>query len=56
MAKSWIWRSVAAVLLVTVLGFWWLQWQSAPVDLVSGTAPAAQARAGGFGDSDGDDD
>jgi cytochrome b len=24
------WRSVAAVLLAGVLGFWWLQWQSAP--------------------------
>ena len=25
------WRSVAALLLVAVLGFWWLQWQDAPV-------------------------
>jgi len=24
------WRSVAAVLIAGVLGFWWLQWQSAP--------------------------
>jgi cytochrome b len=24
------WRSVAALMLVGVLGFWWLQWQSAP--------------------------
>jgi cytochrome b len=24
------WRSVAVVLLAGVLGFWWLQWQSAP--------------------------
>lgn len=24
------WRSVAAVVLAGVLGFWWLQWQSAP--------------------------
>ncbi len=24
------WRSVALVMLVAVLGFWWLQWQSAP--------------------------
>jgi cytochrome b len=24
------WRGVAAVLLAGVLGFWWLQWQSAP--------------------------
>ncbi len=24
------WRSVAALMLAAVLGFWWLQWQSAP--------------------------
>ena len=24
------WRSVAALMLVAVLGFWWTQWQSAP--------------------------
>lgn len=24
------WRSVAALMLVAVLGFWWLQWQAAP--------------------------
>lgn len=24
------WRSVAVLMLVAVLGFWWLQWQSAP--------------------------
>ena len=24
------WRSLAAVMLVAVLGFWWLQWRSAP--------------------------
>lgn len=24
------WRSVAAILLLAVLGFWWLQWQGAP--------------------------
>jgi cytochrome b len=32
------WRSIAAVLLAAVLGFWWMQWQSAPVDIVSGTS------------------
>ena len=36
------WRSVAAVLLAAVLGFWWLQWQYAPVDVVSGLAPAVE--------------
>jgi len=25
------WRSLAAVMLVAVLGFWWLQWRSAPL-------------------------
>lgn len=24
------WRSVAALILIAVLGFWWLQWQGAP--------------------------
>jgi len=24
------WRTLAAVILITVLGFWWLQWNSAP--------------------------
>lgn len=30
------WRGIAAVLLAAVLGFWWLQWQSTPVDALSG--------------------
>jgi cytochrome b len=39
------WRSVAALMLVAVLGFWWLQWQSAPAGgLAAGTAASAQAR------------
>ena len=33
------WRSVAVVLLVAVLGFWWMQWQDAPSP---GAAVAAQ--------------
>ena len=33
------WRSVAAMVLVAVLGFWWLQWQNAP----SGGTQAATA-------------
>lgn len=36
------WRGVAVVLLAAVLGFWWLQWQSAPYDVVSGL-PAIEA-------------
>ena len=39
------WRTVAALMLVAVLGFWWLQWQSAPaggglVDRPAASAPA----------------
>jgi cytochrome b len=33
------WRGVAAVLLAGVLGFWWLQWQSAPP---AGTTAASE--------------
>jgi cytochrome b len=34
------WRSVGVLMLVAVLGFWWLQWQSAPsgADLADGAA------------------
>jgi cytochrome b len=35
------WRSVGALMLVAVLGFWWLQWQSAPAPL-DGMAAATQ--------------
>jgi cytochrome b len=44
------WRSVAALMLVAVLGFWWLQWQSAPRGGLTGL-PAASARG-----HDADDD
>ena len=37
------WRSVAALMLVAVLGFWWLQWQTAPSGGLAGP-PAASAR------------
>ena len=46
------WRSVAALMLVAVLGFWWLQWQSAPAGGFI-DQPAASAQAGGH---DRDDD
>jgi cytochrome b len=36
------WRSIAVLLLAAVLGFWWMQWQSAPIDAMSGR-PAASA-------------
>lgn len=35
-------RSIAALLLAAVVGFWWLQWNSAPAGSVAGPA-AAQA-------------
>lgn len=48
------WRSVAALMLVAVLGFWWLQWQSAPSgDALSGNT-AVSAPAGGEHDRDDD--
>jgi cytochrome b len=33
------WRSVAALMLVAVLGFWWLQWQGAPSGGISADTP-----------------
>jgi cytochrome b len=47
------WRTVAALMLVAVLGFWYVQWQSAPAqNTVLGNAlPQLQA---GDGDHDGD--
>jgi hypothetical protein len=39
------WRSVAAVMVVAVLGFWWLQWQGTPAASASGR-PVAMAEAG----------
>lgn len=37
------WRSVAALMLVAVLGFWWLQWQAAPSGRAITDRPAATA-------------
>ena len=37
------WRSVGVLMLVAVLGFWWLQWQSAPTDAVDGAAASGHA-------------
>jgi cytochrome b len=36
------WRSVAVLLLAAVLGFWWMQWQSSPLDALTGS-PAVTA-------------
>ena len=38
------WRIVAVVLLAGVLGFWWLQWQSAPAGATAAAAPARHHR------------
>jgi len=38
------WRSVAALMLIAVLGFWWLQWQTAPVGARVSERPAATAK------------
>lgn len=46
------WRSVAVAMLVAVLGFWWLQWQTAPSGGLEGRA-AASTKAP---DHDRDDD
>lgn len=46
------WRSVAVVMLVAVLGFWWLQWQDAPV----GQAQAATVVSHGKHGQQHDDD
>lgn len=37
------WRGVAALMVVAVLGFWWLQWQERPVAAAFAAAPAAAA-------------
>jgi cytochrome b len=46
------WRPLALLVLAAVLGFWWLQWQSAPApDAASGGAVAIKkAKYGGHGD------
>jgi cytochrome b len=46
------WRSVAGLMLVAVLGFWWLQWQSAP----DAVASAGSAHSQVSRQADGDDD
>jgi cytochrome b len=46
------WRSVAALMLVAVLGFWWLQWQGAPATTAAGDGTTAAAKAARHGDDD----
>lgn len=38
------WRSVAVLMLLAVLGFWWLQWQGAPAGGGLADRPAAAAQ------------
>jgi cytochrome b len=40
------WRTVAVLMLAAVLGFWWLQWQSAPSGGTLADGPAASAKGG----------
>jgi cytochrome b len=44
-------RSVAALMLVAVLGFWWMQWQGSPANL-GGQGSAASARSLDHDDDD----
>jgi cytochrome b len=39
------WRSVAVLMLVAVLGFWWFQWRSAPSGAGLTDQPAVSAKA-----------
>lgn len=49
------WRSVAALMLVAVLGFWWLQWQNAPAGTgSSGQSAVSTQVTHRDGDGDGD--
>lgn len=54
------WRSVGALMLVAVLGFWWLQWQAAPGPEASQAAGAGPSAASAWHNShaktDDDDD
>jgi Prokaryotic cytochrome b561 len=40
------WRSLAALMLVAVLGFWWLQWQGAPTGSLPSAKPIASPTHG----------
>jgi hypothetical protein len=46
------WRSLAAVLLLAVLGFWGWQWQHAPVAAVAGMKDAVATEGRPHGDDD----
>lgn len=44
------WRTVAVLMLAAVLGYWWLQWQSAPPDGGLADRSTASAKAGDHDD------
>jgi cytochrome b len=46
------WRGVAVLMLVAVLGFWWLQWQGAPSGAGLADQSVASAKAGKNGRDD----
>lgn len=46
----WAWRPLALLLLAAVLGFWWLQWQSAPSAASGGAVAAEVAKYGSRAD------
>jgi cytochrome b len=46
------WRTLAAAMLLAVLGFWWFQWQGAPRSALPADRPAATAKAQAPADDD----
>lgn len=50
------WRPLAVIILVAVLGFWWLQWQSAPAPTDAGGGGGANPASSASGSRDRDDD
>jgi len=49
------WRSLALMILVAVLGFWWVQWESAPSQTASASVSVTSENAK-YGTRDHDDD
>jgi len=50
------WRSVGVLMLLAVMAFWWLQWQSAPATAQSGGGIATLTQKAAGPDDDHDDD
>lgn len=49
------WRPLATLMVVAVLGFWWLQWQSAPSPMASAGGITSETAKYGAGAHDDDD-